>query len=178
MRPGPARGIAVETVRTPDCRQPNGVSVAAAAPLMNEAGAVMAMCDHLVVPALYERLATAGHGGGLRLGIDRRVDHRWVDPEDVTRVRMAGDRIVAIGKGLAGYDANDTGVFAIGPAFMAALAALSAPSVSEGVMALAAQGSAFIADCSDLDWLDVDDEKALGWAEEWMATGPVAKSRP
>ena len=62
---------------------------------------LLAMCDHLVEPALY-RLCCGGRriGGGARLGIDRRIDSDWVDLEDVTRVQTAGDRIVAIGKGL------------------------------------------------------------------------------
>jgi 1L-myo-inositol 1-phosphate cytidylyltransferase len=160
--------LVVETARTPDWEQPNGVSVLAAAPLLSGGDAVLAMCDHLVAPELYARLARAGTGGGLRLGIDRRLGHPWVDPEDVTCVATAGDRITAIGKGLATFDAYDTGVFAIGPGFLDALAGLTAPSISQGVSALAARHLAFAEDCSDLAWLDVDDAKALHAAEQWM----------
>ena len=164
-RSGP---LVVETARTPDWEQPNGVSVLAAAPLLAGSDAVLAMCDHLVTPDLYARLARAGTGGGLRLGIDRRIGHPWVDPEDVTCVATHGDRIGAIAKGLATFDAYDTGVFAIGPAFLDALAKLDAPSISQGVTALAALHLAFVEDCSDLTWLDVDDAKALHAAERWM----------
>lgn len=159
--------LAVETVRTPDHRQPNGVSVLAARTALGSGDAVLAMCDHLAAPALYARLAQAGTGGGVTLGIDRRLGHPWIDPEDVTCVATEGDRIVAIGKGLEPHDAYDTGVFAIGPTLMTALAGLSAPSLTDGMRLLAAQGAAWTINCSDLDWIDVDDAPALAKAEIW-----------
>ena len=161
--------LAVETVRVVDCRKPNGSSLLAAEPLLAGEEAVLAMCDHLVDPALYRRLAQAGVGLGARLGIDRRLGHDWVDPDDVTCVRTQGEAIVAIGKGLEPHDCYDTGVFAIGPALFAALHTLDAPSLTEGMRVLAAQGSALTIDCSDLDWLDVDDAPALAKAEAWRA---------
>jgi len=160
--------VAIETVRTPDHRQPNGVSVLAAREAVT-GEALLAMCDHLVSPALYRRMAEAGAGEGLRLGIDRRLGHDWVDPLDVTGVATAGDAIVAIGKELEPHDCYDTGVFAIGPALFEALAGLEAPSLTEGVRILAARGAAKVVDCSDLDWIDVDDPPALAKAEGWLA---------
>ena len=164
-----AQPLAVETVWTADYRLPNGTSALAAAPHVGPDGALLMMCDHLVEPALYARMAAAGPGPGLRLGIDRRLGHRWIDPEDVTCVRTAGQRIVAIGKGLEPHDCYDTGVFAVGPAFFAALAGLESPSISAGVQLLADEGQAEIVECSDLDWLDVDNQWALDLAEEWLA---------
>lgn len=159
--------IEVLTVRV-DWHQPNGVSALAARALVGPEGAVMAMCDHLVLPRHYRRLAKAGAGAGLRLGIDRRLGHAWVDPLDVTCVRTHGDAIVAIGKGLEPHDCYDTGVFAVSQRFFDALATLESPSLTEGVRLLAAEGSAKIVDCSDLDWLDVDDAPAFAHAEGWM----------
>ena len=46
---------------------------------------------------------------------------------------------------------------------------LDAPSLTEGMRILAAQGRAQVVDCSDLDWLDVDDAPALARAEAWKA---------
>lgn len=166
---------AVETVRS-DYRQPNGVSVLAARSLV-EGDALLAMCDHLVDPALYARVAAAGSGDGLRLGIDRRLGHAWVDPLDVTCVATEGDRITAIGKGLADHDCYDTGVFAVGPALFAALAALPCPSLTEGARLLAEGGKARVVDCSDLDWIDVDDPPALARADAWLAAGSSAAAR-
>lgn len=160
--------VAVHTVRVSDHREPNGVSVLAARAQVAGRDALLAMCDHLVDPELYRRVAQAGTGGGARLAIDRRIDSDWVDLDDVTCVRTEGDRIVAIGKGLAAYDCFDTGVFAIGPALFAALASLASPSLTEGMRVLAAQGSASTLDCSDIDWIDVDDQPALDKAEAWL----------
>lgn len=165
--------LAVETVTT-DHLLPNGVSARAASPAAGDAAVLLAMCDHLVEPALYARVAAAGAGDGLALGIDRRLDHPWVDPDDVTRVRTAGDRIVALGKGMADYDAHDTGVFAVGPALFAALAALPDPSLTDGVRVLARRGQAGTVDCTGLAWIDVDDAPALAKAEEWLATRVAA----
>ena len=158
----------VETVTT-DHLLPNGVSARAASPVVGEREVLLAMCDHLVEPALYARMAAAGAGDGLRLGIDRRLDHPWIDADDVTRVRTDGDRIVALGKSMADYDAHDTGVFAVGPALFAALADLRDPSLTDGVRVLAGRGQAEVVDCSDLSWLDVDDGPALAKAEAWLA---------
>jgi 1L-myo-inositol 1-phosphate cytidylyltransferase len=160
--------IAVETVRTSDHRLPNGVSVLAAEAAVAGEDAVLAMCDHLVEPALYARVAQAGTGGGARLAIDRRITSDLVDLDDVTCVRTEGEAIAAIGKHLADYDAFDTGVFAIGPALFAALNSLPAPSLTEGMRVLATHGTALTVDCSDLDWIDVDDPAALDKAEVWL----------
>lgn len=160
--------ITVETVTT-DYRQPNGVSALAARAAVGDGGAVMVMCDHLCDPRHYHRLAATSYGDGLTLGVDRRLGHRWVDSEDVTCVATAGGTIVAIGKGLEPHDCYDTGVFAVGPGFFAALATLASPSLTEGVRILASRGSAHLVDCSDLDWIDVDDAKALAHAEAWQA---------
>lgn len=162
--------LAVETVRVGDYRLPNGVSVLAAEPHVPAGHAVLAMCDHLVEPELYRRMAQSGAPAGARLAIDRRLDNDWVDLDDVTCVRTEGDRIVAIGKGLDDYDCFDTGVFAIGPELFAALRQLEAPSLTEGMRLLAREGRALIADCSDLLWIDVDDAPALDKATAWRAT--------
>jgi 1L-myo-inositol 1-phosphate cytidylyltransferase len=160
--------VRVETVRTPDYRQPNGVSVLAAETHVGGHEALLAMCDHLVDPELYRRTAMAGTAGGARLAIDRRLGSDWVDIDDVTCVQTDGDRIVAIGKGLAAYDGFDTGVFAIGPDLFSALHGLHDPSLTEGMRALALERRASIVDCSDVDWIDVDDQVALTKAELWL----------
>lgn len=163
-----ARPITVQTVRTADYHKPNGVSVLAAEAHVTGGEALLAMCDHLVDPELYRRTACAGGAGGARLAIDRRVGSGWIDLDDVTCVRTEGERIVAIGKGLMPYDCFDTGVFAIGPGLFTALNGLAAPSLTEGMRALTVQQSALALDCSDVDWIDVDDRAALDKAEVWL----------
>jgi len=175
-RPWP---LVVETVDT-DPARPNGVSaLVGAARLGAGEEALLAMCDHLVDPALYARVAAAGARGGLTLGIDRRLGHAWVDPLDVTAVATArepggADRIVAIGKGLEPHDAYDTGVFAVGPRLIAALSGLENPSLTEGVRLLATEGLAHTVEVSDLDWIDVDDAPAHAHAEAWRSAVELA----
>src|SRR3546814_17191211 len=96
------------------------------------------MCDHLVDPALYRRMAEAGAGQGLRLGVDRRLGHPRIDPDDVTCVEADGTRIVAIGKGIEPHNAYDTGVFAVPPPFFDVLARLASRSLGMQVGVLAA----------------------------------------
>ncbi|PCD03396.1 nucleotidyltransferase [Sphingomonas spermidinifaciens] len=162
-----------------DPSQPNGVSVLAAEPLLAGGDALLAMCDHLVDPALYAAVAAHGAVSGLTLGIDRRLGHGWVDPLDVTRVATRGDRIAAIGKGMRRHDAYDSGVFAIGGKLIAALKTLAAPSLTEGVRLLAARGEAGFVDVSGFDWIDVDDPRALALAEAaWRRRGLRGDTMP
>jgi 1L-myo-inositol 1-phosphate cytidylyltransferase len=161
--------LAVATAINRGYHSPNGTSVLAAEPLVGADEALLAMCDHLVEPALYRRVAEAGAGAGARLGIDRRIESDWIDIDDVTRVQTAGDRILAIGKGLVPYDCFDTGVFAISRSLFAALRTLEAPSLTEGMRILAAEQRALTVDCGELTWIDVDDQAALDKAELWAA---------
>ena len=160
--------LAVETVVNDDYRSPNGTSVLAAGPLIEGEEALLAMCDHLVEPNLYRLVIEAGAAAGARLCVDRRVDSEWIDIEDVTRVQTTTGRIVAIGKGLVPFDCFDTGVFAIAPAFFAALRKVQSPSVTEAMRILAADGKAITVDCGELRWIDVDDAIALEKAERWV----------
>ena len=161
--------LPVETVRTPDWRLPNGVSARAAGALVGVQPALLAMCDHLVDPALYRRMADAGAGQGLRLGVDRRLGHPWIDPDDVTCVETDGTRIVAIGKGIEPHNAYDTGVFAVTTPFFDVLERLESPSISMAVGVLAEYRRAETVDCSDLDWIDVDDPRAMAQAAAWLS---------
>jgi hypothetical protein len=68
------------------------------------------------------------------------------------------------------HDCYDVGVFAVDASFFDALAAVEAPSITDAVRRLAATGSAGVVDCSDLDWIDVDDQAALSHAEAWLAS--------
>jgi choline kinase len=167
--------LTVETVTSRDYHSPNGTSVLAAEAVVGAEEALLAMCDHVVEPALYRLVGEAGAGAGARLAVDRRIESDWVDIEDVTRVQTAGDRILAIGKGLVPYDCFDTGVFAVGPSLFAALRTLESPSLTEGMRILAGEGKALTADCGELTWIDVDDQTALDKAERWAARADIRR---
>ncbi len=169
-----ARAAGAETVHNDRWAEPNGVSVMAASVVLEEK-ALLVMGDHLASPELYAAVAAASLvNAGLVLGVDRRLGHPWVDEEDVTRVSTrpsseGADRIVAIGKSIASYDAYDCGVFLITAELMDALARLPRPGLSDGVRVLAARGRAAVHDVSLHDWIDIDDPRALALAEQWVA---------
>ena len=146
----------IRCVETADWNLANGHSVLTGANVLGPAPHLLMMADHLFDPAIVGRL-----------------DNPLVDMDDVTRVRTEGDRIVAIGKHLPGYDAFDCGVFAVDGRFHAALRRSIAEggtgSISAGVEALAATGDARVVDIGDAWWLDVDDPRALAQAEDAFA---------
>jgi 1L-myo-inositol 1-phosphate cytidylyltransferase len=55
--------------------------------------------------------------------------------------------------------------------FFAALASLPAPSITDAVRLLAEAEAATVADCTGLDWIDVDDATALAHAEPGVRAG-------
>jgi len=155
--------FAVRTVRVADWNLPNGHSVAAGAAAI-AGDYLLAMSDHLFDPAIAARLIAAPPAA-LILAVDRDLANPLIDMDDVTRVETgAGGAIVAIGKGLAAFDAIDTGLFRATPALAAAIGE-GGGSLSEGVQRLADRGEAATLDATGLFWLDVDDPAALAKAE-------------
>ncbi len=180
-----ADGIPIVAVRNDEWEKENGLSVLKAKPLAGDRF-LLIMSDHLFDPALLGELVRRPVGGEeVVLAVDGRKDgNPYVDPDDVTRVRTLDGRIAAIGKGLADYDAYDTGAFLCSPALFEALEASQARgdfSLSGGLRVLAGRGRALTWDVGGRFWLDVDDEAALAKAERALAaglTGPAPSVRP
>ena len=164
------RGVTIETVRNADWLKANGLSVVAAAPLL-DGPFIILMSDHLFDPEILAGLVAHSAGReGLTLAVDRRLANPLVDMDDVTRVETGPDGAIrAIGKGIDVFDAFDTGVFVASPSLVDAIradvAAGGEGSLSAGVRQLAAKGEAFTYDIGDRFWLDVDDAVAYGHAE-------------
>ena len=174
-------GLPIEAVRNEDWARPNGVSLLAAAQWL-DGEFILLMSDHLFDPDILKRLIAGRRPeAALTLGVDYRVDRPDLDLDDATKVRLDGEgRIVAIAKELPQYDAVDTGLFIASPALLQALersiATGGAGSLSEGVQALAAAGSAFTFDIGDGWWVDVDDAPAFERAERELP-GLLARFR-
>src|SRR3546814_3930503 len=62
-----------------------------------------------------------------------------------------------------------TGVFAVTTPFFDVLERLESPSISMAVGVLAEYRRAETVDCSDLDWLDGDDPRAMAQAAAWLS---------
>ena len=152
----------------------NGVSVAAAEGYLEDQF-VLLMADHLFDPTiLSDLLATGGDPHGAVLAVDRRLKSPLIDPADVTRVQTdARGAIQAIGKGIAGHNGLDTGIFLASKALIGAiradLAAGGDGSISAGMQRLAKDGHAGAFEIGERFWLDIDDAVAHGEAERMTA---------
>ncbi len=173
------RGVSITCVRNPDFDLANGVSVAAAEAYLGEQF-VLIMSDHLFDPSIVvDMVAAGGDAEGVVLAVDRRLKSPLVDPDDVTRVSTdAAGRIKAIGKGLTGHNALDTGIFLASKALIEAIRADrkagGEASISAGMQRLADSDRAFAFDIGDRFWLDIDDEVAHGEAERAVENSAAA----
>lgn len=161
-------GLRLIFVDNPRWESSNGLSVLAAEALIDR-DCLLLMADHLIAPELVRRLVRSElPEGACALGVDFDIE-RCFDIEDATKVRVAAERIVAIGKTLEGYNAIDTGVFRVGRALVEALSAVNDlrgdASLSDGVRALAERGKMVALDIGDAQWIDVDTPDAHACAE-------------
>ncbi len=165
------RGLRLNCIRNPKWKASNGLSVAAAGPVLHNEKFLLLMSDHLFDPEIVRALVRRhGDSPGVVLAVDRRLDSPLVDLEDVTRVEVAEDgRIQRIGKLIDRYNAFDTGIFLATPMLIEAIEAKAAAggvgSISEGMQALAERGLAYAHDIGDKFWIDIDDAEAFGRAQ-------------
>lgn len=165
-------GVRVHTIPNADFALSNGVSVLCARGVV-PGPFLLSMSDHVYDVSVARAAAEADMAAGdLWLCVDRRVAEVY-DPDDATKVKTDGDRIVDIGKTIPVYDCIDCGVFAVGDALLASLEAERARrgdcSLSDGVRHLAASGRARVVDIGDAFWQDVDTPEAQERAERELA---------
>lgn len=152
-------GLSLSFVHTSDYRAPNGLSLLAAEPLVHGVF-FLQMVDHLFGDVALAKLAArplaAGESG--RVLIDR-APVEDLDLDDATKVRLSGNRVTAIGKGLDPWDAVDAGCFVLTPDVFDALrrAPGSEPkTVSSGMRQLVDGGALGAVDLEGISWVDVD----------------------
>jgi choline kinase len=146
----------------------NGVSVLAARKGVGDRPFALMMGDHIFEPEMLRALLAQPHDSEVLLCIDRDLSDPAATGE-ATRVRLDGDRIVAIGKSLTDFDALDTGVFLCSPAIFAALEDARAEgdsTLTGGVARLAAAGRVRGVDIGPARWCDVDTVEDLRLAEQ------------
>jgi 1L-myo-inositol 1-phosphate cytidylyltransferase len=149
----------------------NGVSVLAAKQFLDEPF-LLTMCDHLVDPEIFRSLMAAPLAAEtVTLGVDFNIDSPLNDPEDVTRVKCEGDRLLHIGKVIRDFNAFDTGVFLCTPVMFDALEESQLrgdDSISGAMNVLAGWNKALVFDIQDRLWVDVDDPVAFAKAEKLL----------
>ena len=157
-------GLSIQFVESPDPNAPNGVSLLAAEPLA-ASQFFLQMVDHLFVDIALPRLVASplGAADAGRVLVDRAPRAPGmiaaIDLDDATRVRLDGDRVTAIGKGLDPWDAIDAGCFVLTPRVFDALRRVPATeprTVSSGMRQLVLAGSLGSADVRGTGWVDVD----------------------
>ncbi|MEP0391861.1 MAG: NTP transferase domain-containing protein [Erythrobacter sp.] len=166
----------IVTTRVQDWEKPNGYSVMAGARLI-EGNYLLVMCDHLLSTPIIKGLAGVhAKDRGVTLAIDRGTSSSLIDLDDATWVETYDNGFIArIGKGLAKYDAVDCGAFLATPALAQAIEEMidqgKPGSLSDGMQLLADRGQAATLDVSGAWWMDVDDPKAHGQAEQLLDEG-------
>lgn len=163
--------LAIRFVETADPSAPNGHSLLAAEPLAAERF-FLQMVDHMFDDVVLPRLAGPAwrDGEAGRVLVDRAPV--GLDVEDATRVRLDGERVTAIGKGVAPWDAIDAGCFVLTPAVFPALRSVAerdARTVSSAMRRLADRGALFAMDVDGVRWVDVDTPRDRAEAERLLA---------
>lgn len=164
-------GLTLSFIQNDEFRKPNGTSLLKAAGFVTGPTYVL-MSDHLWAPSLLGAVESFPLASDEAvLGVDTRIETCF-DLDDATKVQVEGDRITRIGKELENYNALDTGVFRITPAFIEALQDAEGPdgcTLSEGVTKMIALGKMRAANVGDATWIDVDTPEAHAEAERLIA---------
>lgn len=131
---------------------------------------LLAMGDHVVEPALLRSLVD-GADGRCRLAVERAAafDER---AGEATRARVRDGRVVDLGKGLAEWDALDTGAFWCTPrVFDVMTPDLRAGEAGDVFATLARAGELDGIDVTGARWIDIDTAADLRRAEAMLAGG-------
>ena len=156
----------------------NGVSALAARDRVDDERFALLMGDHVFEPAVLARmLAEPVADDRSLLAIDTRPVPQAI-ADEATKVRLAGTRIVAIGKHLHEYHALDTGVFVCAPSLFDALETAQRQdgdtTLSGGIRRLAQRGLMHGFDIGDAAWCDIDTAADLAAAESALAVTDAA----
>ncbi len=162
----PALQRRISFYENPEWDGPNGLSVLAARAFVTER-TLLVMADQIAAPALVRELcALPAAAGPTVLAVDRDLP-RVFDIDDATKVKLAGERVAEIGKGLAAYDAVSAGLFVMAPSLCEALERLPRPSLTEGVAEAARAGLVVARDVGTKLWQDVD-SRQMRLHAEWL----------
>ena len=150
----------------------NGVSVLKAKSFLKERF-ILLMADHIFEEAtLRELLEEPAGDAELVLAVDFKIgENKFIDVNDVTKVRVKERSIVDIGKNLTEYNAYDTGMFLCSPAFFQAIEESSLDgdsSLSGAVRALAEKGKAVVLNIKGHYWMDVDTPQDIRNAKKML----------
>ena len=172
---GAPRGTHVRITYNPEWQLENGASVLVVRESLRSRRFALLMGDHLFeAPALSRLLRTKVRPRESLLAVDRRAVDADIAAE-ATKVRLHGDRIIAIGKTLTRYDALDTGLFVCDPTVFDALRDARRngdTTLSGGIRRLARCRLMRAVDVGNATWCDIDTLADLVTAEDLLASQP------
>ena len=163
-------------IPNPKWQKQNGVSLLMAADKV-QAPFLLTMGDHLFESAILDTLLAQADPTRLNLAIDKKIAAIF-DLDDAMKVRVEGNRIAAIGKTLADYNAIDTGIFICSETIFEYLRRVLKNddcALADGVRLMAEEGNALAVDIGDAWWQDVDTPEMLARAEEELRTRASSK---
>ena len=160
-------GFEPSFIENREWQKQNGISVLAAAARIRSPFLLM-MSDHLFDQSIVDLLLRNAALDQLNLAIDRKLDS-ILDRDDAMKVQTRGDRIFAIGKDLATYDAIDTGFFVCPLNIFDHLERVKRDgdcSLADGVRSMASKGKARALDIGNAWWQDIDTPEMLAKARD------------
>jgi len=170
LQPLVPSSMRLHPISNPDWPKQNGVSVLCAAGKV-KAPFLLTMGDHLFDSAVLKRVVEEANANELNLAIDRKIEAIF-DLDDAMKVQTTGDRVTAIAKNLATYDAIDTGVFLCPNELFDYLERARKNgdcSLADGVRLMAAEGKVRAIDIGAAWWQDVDTFEMRIRAEEELS---------
>ncbi|PYK32074.1 MAG: nucleotidyltransferase [Verrucomicrobia bacterium] len=171
------RGIELELIENREWQKQNGISVLAAKNHVT-APFLLTMSDHLFDASIVDLLLRSANPNLLNVAIDRKLSSIF-DLADAMKLQTKQDRIVAIGKNLAQYDAIDIGLFVCPLEIFDYLERAKRDddcSLADGVRAMADDDKARGIDIGNAWWQDVDTPEMLSEAERHLHEGRATRS--
>ncbi len=178
LRPLLPSSMRLNPISNPNWQKQNGISVLCAAGKVREPF-FLTMGDHLFDPSVLERIVEQANRSELNLAIDRKIKTIF-DLDDAMKVQTDADRVIAIGKDLANYDAIDTGVFLCPNELFDYLRRARRNgdcSLADGVRLMAEEGKVRAIDIGDAWWQDVDNFAMRRRAEEELSKRQLLKPK-
>jgi choline kinase len=163
--------LTVTFIENADRDSPNGRSLLVAETFAADRF-YLQMVDHVFTEAVLPLLSAAQLDAQIagRVLVDRAPVE--LDVADATKVRLAGDRVTAIGKSVEPWDAIDAGCFVLTHDVFEALRAVppgESLTVSSAMRQLAVRGALAATEISGIGWVDVDTPADRDRAEQRMA---------
>ncbi len=169
------KNIDLKCLYNPHWQQANGLSVLAAREQV-QAPFVLTMADHIFKPdMLRQLLLTPPSGRETLLGVDGAISNNPnIDLQDVTRVLVADQHIVHIGKLIPKYNAFDTGLFYCSSYLFDAIERANKTgesSLSAAINILREEKLARVRWLQRCQWIDVDTPQMLEKANQLILQG-------